>query len=152
MFEENQFQIQNIQYQQQIQRHEMARLQQTISEMQWHLNGLYQRATLLGQTMQTEQDRYEYANLLFQLNHTSTALNSHIDYLNQMISMANINFGKNIPDQCRREIYHLYYAGRYTQSQLAAQYNVSQSAVSKIINGPAPAPIEGVNPQGIASS
>ncbi|PUE56519.1 hypothetical protein B9Z44_14890 [Limnohabitans curvus] len=69
-----------------------------------------------------------------------------------MINLANITFGKTIPDQCRREISHLYNAGRYTQAQLAAAYGISQSAVSKIINGQIPAPIGGVNPQGIAAN
>lgn len=151
MLDNNHNQVQNIQYQQQIQRHEVARIQQVISEMEWHLKDLHQRATYLGQTMQTEKDRLEYTNLLFQLNQTTTALNTHYDALNKMMSMSNLNFGKNIPEQCRREIYHLYHAGRYNQSQLATHYNVSQSAVSKIVNGQAPVPIEGVNPQGVAS-
>jgi hypothetical protein len=64
--------------------------------------------------------------------------------------MANVNFGKTIPDQCRREIYHFYHAGRYNQTELVSHYAISQSAVSKIVNAQAPAPIEGVNPQGVA--
>lgn len=152
MFDYNDKQIQHVQYQQQISRHEVARMQQVVSELEWHLRDLHQRTTYIGQTMQTEGDRLEYANLLFQLNQTTVSLNSHYDALNRMINMANLSFGKSIPEQCRREIYHLYHAGRYNQSQLAAHYNVSQSAVSKIVNGSAPAPIEGVNPQGVATS
>ena len=152
MFDNNFTQVPHTRYQQQIQRHEVARMQQTISEMEWHLNGLHQRAAYLGQTMQTDQDRKEFTNLLMKLNQTTASLNMHYDDLSKMVNMANLNYGKNIPEQCRREVYHLYHAGRYNQSQLASHYGVSQSAVSKIVNGPAPAPIEGVNPQGIASS
>jgi hypothetical protein len=136
----------------QAQRHEIARIRQLISEFEWHLRDLHQRATVIGRTMQTQEDSIKYANLLLELNRTSEALNSHYQSLNQMMQMANFSFGKTIPDQCRREIYHLYHAGRYTQAQLASQYQISQSAVNKIVNGPVPAPIEGVNPNGVASS
>ncbi|WP_200347488.1 hypothetical protein [Halochromatium glycolicum] len=152
MFDNHHAPVEHVQYQQQqIQRHEIARIQQVISETEWHLQNLHRQATSIGQNMEKEEERQEYANLLFTLNQTSKVLRHHYDTLNEMIRMANLSFGRNLPEQCRREIYHLYHAGRYNQSQLASHYDVSQSAVSKIVNGPEPAQIGGVNPQSVAS-
>lgn len=136
---------------QQNQRHEIARLYQFVYELENHVATLHNQLVYLGQVLSTQEQRMSYAQLLLELNTSNAALDSHRKNLNAMIQMANINFGKAIPDQCRREIYHLYHAGRYTQAQLAGQYGISQSAVSKIVNDTAPAPIGGVNPQGIAA-
>jgi hypothetical protein len=135
-----------------IQRHEIARIRQTINDLEQHFNTIYQTATYLGQNLRTHEDTIRYASALLELNQTRDSLQRHYSALNEMIQLANIDFGKTIPDQSRREIYHLYHAGRYTQAQLATQYQISQSAVSKIVNGLAPAPIGGVNPNGIANN
>lgn len=139
-----------IQVEQQNQRHEIARLYQFVYELENHIASVHQRLAYLGRELITQEQRLEYAQLLQNLNGSITALHEYRANLNSMLELANINFGKTIPEQCRREIYHLYHAGRYTQAQLAGHYGISQSAVSKIINGHAPAPIGGVNPQGIA--
>ncbi len=145
-------QQQYVQQAQQIQRHEIARMQQLVTDLESHVQTLHQRATFIGQTLTTPEEAQQYSNLLLELNQTNASLQQHYNALSQMIQMANFDFSKTIPEQCRREIYHLYYAGRYTQSQLATHYQISQSAVSKIVNGQAPTPIEGVNPSGVASS
>ena len=147
MFDPSQYQ----QSVQQAQRHEIARMQQRIFENERHVAELHQVVTYLGQNIQTEKESIEYATLLLELNKTKSSLVLHYQKLSQMIQLANITFSKTIPEQCKREIYHFYHAGRYNQAQLAGMYNVSQSAVSKIINGKPPAPIEGVNPNGITS-
>ncbi len=132
----------------QLQRNEIARMQQLIFDTELHLRHLNDNVMYLGRNIRTQEESIRYASLLVELNQTKDYLNSHYQALNNMIQMANLNFSKTIPEQCRREIYHLYHAGRYTQTQLASQYNVSQSAVNKIVNGAAPLPIEGVNPNG----
>lgn len=139
-----------VQQAQQLQRHEIARMQQLIQDMQCHMSLLQQRLITLGQTMKTREESQEYADKLWELNVTNQNFIKHYEVLNQMIQMANLDFSKTIPEQCKREIYHLYHAGRYTQEQLAYQYQVSQSAVSKIVNGPAPLALDGINPNALA--
>lgn len=138
-----------VQQAQQFQRHEIARMQQLIHDTEWHMQGLQQRIMALGQTLMSQEQSQEYGRLLWELNITNQNVIKHYDVLNQMLQMANCNFSKNIPEQCKREIYHLYHAGRYTQEQLASHYQISQSAVSKIVNGSAPLPLEGVNPNAL---
>lgn len=132
-------------------RHEIARLQQVIVDLEKHLESVHHQAVLIGQTMKSKEDMEKYTQLVFNLRQGSENLISYKENLSKLLEMANLDFGKGIPEQCRREIYHFYHAGKYTQSQLANQYGVSQSAVSKIVNGQAPSPVEGVNPNGIAS-
>lgn len=140
-----------IQNEQQNQRHEMARMQQIIFELEHHIATVHNRLAYLGRVLSTEEQRLEYVNLLTRLNTAIPHLESYKATLASMMQLAPMSYGKvSIPDQCRREIYHLYHSGRYTQEQLGAQYGCGQSAVSKIVNGPAPGPIGGVNPQGIA--
>lgn len=140
-----------IQNEQQNQRHEMARMQQMIYELEHHIATVHNRLAYLGRVLSTEEHRQEYVNLLAQLNTAIPHLESYKATLASMLQMAPMNYGRTaIPDQCRREIFHLYHSGRYTQEQLGVQYGCGQSAVSKIVNGPAPGPISGVNPQGIA--
>lgn len=139
-----------IQVEQQNQRHEIARLHQFVVELENYIATLHHRLAYLGQVLATPEQQMEYAQLLMNLNGSMATLHQHRANLNAMITLANLSFGKTIPEQCRREIFHLYHAGRYTQAQLAGQYGISQSAVSKIVNGPVPAPIGGVNPQGIS--
>ena len=141
-----------VQQAQQIQRHEVARMQQFVFDLEKHVNDLHRHVTYIGQTISTQDESIEYSSLLLKLNQTIGSLNTHRQTLNQMLQMADISFGKTIPDQSRREIYHYYHAGRYSQAELARQYGISQSAVSKIVNSHAPAPIGGVNPNGVAKS
>jgi len=139
-----------VQYAQQNQRHEIARLQQFVFELENYVATVYQRLVYLSSTLNPEQ-LMEYSRLQLDFNQSLQSLQQHQATLSKMLSLATPSFEKQISEQCRREIYHLYHAGRYTQVQLGAQYGVSQSAVSKIVNSPAPSPISGVNPQGIAS-
>lgn len=140
-----------VQFAQQNQRHEIARLQQFVYELENYVATVHQRLVYLGSTLRTPEQVMGYSQLQLDFNQSLQSLMQHQATLSQMLSLATPSFEKQISEQCRREIYHLYHAGRYTQVQLAAQYGVSQSAVSKIVNGPAPSPISGVNPQGIAS-
>ncbi|MEC4748581.1 helix-turn-helix transcriptional regulator [Methylomicrobium sp. Wu6] len=128
-----------IQIEQQNRRHEIARLHQFINELENHIATLHSRLVYLGQGLSTPDQCNEYAQLLWRLNQDTANLNAHRLHLSSLIELANVSYGKNLSEQCRREIFHLYHAGRYTQAQLAKQYGVSQSAVSKIINGPVPA-------------
>jgi hypothetical protein len=122
-----------------------------ICELEHHIATVHDRLAYLGRELSTEEQRLAYVNLLAQLNTAIPQLKAYKETLGSMIQMTAINYGKTaIPDQSRREIYHLYHSGRYTQEQLAVHYGCGQSAVSKIVNGPAPGPIGGVNPQGIA--
>lgn len=141
-----------VQQSQQIQRHEVARMQQFVFDLEKHINDLHKHVTYIGQTMSSQEESMKYSSLLLELNQTISSLNTHKQTLNQMLQMSDINFGKTIPDQSRREIYHYYHAGRFSQAELARQYGVSQSAVSKIVNSLAPQPIGGVNPNGVAKS
>lgn len=140
-----------IQFAQQNQRHEIARLQQFVYELENYVATAHQRLVYMSSTMQSPEQILEFSQLQLEFNRSYKSLIEHQATLTQMLSLASPSFEKQISEQCRREIYHLYHAGRYTQAQLAAQYGVSQSAVSKIVNSAAPAPISGVNPQGIAS-
>ena len=135
-----------LQQEQQVQRHEIARLQQVIQEMEWHYKNMHQRVFWLSQTLSDEASIKEYGDSLLTLNQTANALKQHYEALNKMMQLADFNFNKNISDHCKREIYHLYHAGRYTQADLAHHYGISQSAVSKIVNGLPPQPLQGVNP------
>ena len=122
----------------QIQRHEIARMQQFVLDLENHVDTIHQKLTLIARTMSSEEDRLRYTTMLLDFNKTIDSLNEHREKLNEMLSMADTNFGKTIPEQCRREIYHLYHSGRYSQVELANQYDISQSAVSKIVNGSMP--------------
>lgn len=134
----------------QVQRHEIARLQQLIHEAENFNANAYQRLVVLAQNIKTKEDAQEYANLQLQFNMSRNTAMQHYATLQKMLQLANVDYGKNISEQARREIYHMYHMGRYNQNELAAQYGISQSAVSKIVNEPAPTSIPGVNPNGIA--
>ena len=140
-----------IQHEQQNQRHEMARTHQIIFELERHIATVHDRLAYLGRVVSTAEQQQEYVSLLAQLNTAIPSLNTYRSALAAMIRLAPTNYGKvAIPDQCRREIYHLYHSGRYTQEDLGTQYGCGQSAVCKIVNGPMPGPVRGVNPHGIA--
>lgn len=134
----------------QVQRHEIARLQQLIQEAENFNANAYQRLVVLAQNIKTQEDMQAYANLQLQFNMSRNAAMQHYATLQQMLQLANVDNGKQISEQARREIYHMYHMGRYNQNELAMQYSISQSAVSKIVNGPAPTSIPGVNPNGVA--
>jgi hypothetical protein len=136
----------------QIERHQIAKMQQYIYDSENHVKNLQQHLMYIGQTINTKEKSQEYAEKLLILNKTIEELNMHREALSKMIEIADINFGKTIAEQARREIYHFYHAGRYKQADLAKQYCVSQSAISKIVNGEAPGPTKGVNPNGVAKS
>jgi hypothetical protein len=138
-----------MQFAQQNQRHEIARLQQFVYELEGYIATVHQRLVYMSSTLSSSEQVDEYSKLQLEFNRSYQELKNHQSTLSKMLSLAPPSFEKQISDQCRREIYHLYHAGRYTQEQLGVQYGVSQSAVSKITKGPAPAPIKGVNPQGI---
>lgn len=142
-----------VQQEQQNQRHEIARMQQMIAELEHHIATVHDRLAYLGRILRTDEQRQEYTRLLVQVNTALPQLQNYRESLAAMVRMTPMNYGRgSIPEQCRREIYHLYHAGRYTQEQLANQYGCGQSAISKIVNGPPPGQIAGVNPQGIAGS
>lgn len=126
---------------QQIQRHEIAQIRQLIQDLEYQRANVYHQAVLMGQNITTHEDQLTYAGLLGKLNQLNSSLGQYSQILNQMLSMATPDFSRSIPDQVKREVYHLYHAGRYTQDQLAEQYSIGQSTVNKIVNGPAPDPI-----------
>lgn len=125
--------------QQQITREELARARQVIVEMQHHCSVYENQVLMLQRTIKDPKDALELARCIVELNQKKEALDSHIHAYNRLIQLANVEFPNNrLSDQARREIYHLYYSGRYTQVQLAEQYGVQQSTISKIINNPQP--------------
>jgi hypothetical protein len=113
-----------VQQARQIQKHEIARMQQFVSDTKKHVDSLEEEVTYIGQTMKTKEENLKYSSLLLQLNKTINSFDLHSNTLNEMIQMANVDFGKTIPEQCRREIYHMYHAGRYNQTELASHYAI----------------------------
>ncbi|MGJ0637612.1 hypothetical protein [Xenorhabdus bovienii] len=79
---------------------------------------------------------------------TELNLVQHHNILNQMLAMIPMDSSRQISDHVKREIYHLYHAGRYTQEQLAAHFGVSQST-HRIVTGEAPPQLAGVNPNSL---
>ena len=86
----------------------------------------------------TQEESIKYGSLLLELNRSREDLNRYYKSLNEMMQMANFNFGKRIPEQSKKEIYHYYHAGRYNQNELANQYGVAQGTINKIVNGNSP--------------
>ncbi|GAA3705491.1 hypothetical protein GCM10022421_10500 [Oceanisphaera sediminis] len=128
-----------IQQQQQVSREELARSKQAITELQYHYDNYESQLRLLQNNMTTEEDAVQYASLMLELNRCRDNLNRHITSYNQLIQLANVQFpSTRLGDQAKREIYHFYHSGRYTQVELASQYGVQQSTISKIVNGPQP--------------
>jgi hypothetical protein len=92
------------------------------------------------------EGQLEYARLLVQYNGNRAALDQHVKTIQQMLAILPSDQGRpHISEQTKREIYHLYHASRYTQEALAAQYGISQTSVQRIVTGPPPAPLYGVN-------
>ncbi|EKU30136.1 MULTISPECIES: hypothetical protein [Alcaligenes] len=130
----------------QVQQHEIGRIRQFIMELEWQQSNLFSQLTLLGTRLVTPEDRLRYVNLLAQYHQNQDSLNQHGTVLQEMLALLPVEQGRvQISDQVKREIYHLYHASRYTQEALASQYGISQSSVQRIVTGPAPAPLNGVN-------
>ena len=137
------------QMEQQNQRHQIARTRQVIYELEQHTANIHGQLTYLDTNL-TPENALDYTNLLPKFRSSFDELQNYKNNLVALMSMMPIEFSKTISEQCKREIYHLYHAGRYTQNELANHYGISQSAVSKIVNGEPPSPLLGVNPQGIS--
>lgn len=133
----------------QVQRHEIARIRQLMHELEQHRANMYQQLSILATQIATPVDQLRYVGLLQKIRETEQSLVDHNTYLAQILTMVPTDFSRNIPDQVKREIYHLYHASRYTQEQLANQYGVSQSTVNRIVNGEAPPQLAGVNPNSL---
>ena len=103
-----------VQFAQQNQRHEIARLQQFVYELENYVATVHQRLVYLGSTLRTPEQVMEYSQLQLDFNQSLQSLMQHQATLSQMLSLATPSFEKQISEQCRREIYHLYHAGRYT--------------------------------------
>ena len=133
----------------QVQRHEIARIQQFMQELDFHRTNMYQQLSILATRISTPEQQLEYAGLIQKIRDTEENLVSHNNYLNQIMSMIPMEQPRQVSDHVKREIYHLYHAGRYTQDQLAQHYMVSQTTVHRIVTGDAPVQLAGVNPNSI---
>ncbi len=133
----------------QVQRNEIARIRQFMYELEFHRANMYQQLSILATQISTSEQQLEYVSLIQKIRETEQSLAQHNEYLSQMLAMVPIDFSRTIPDQVKREIYHLYHAGRYTQEQLAEHYGVSQSTVHRIVTGEAPPQLSGVNPSSL---
>ena len=133
----------------QIQQHEIARIRQFIHELEMLRNQMDQHMSLLASRMSTPEQQLEYVGLIQKIRETEGALAQHGQYLSQLLSMVPMDFPRQVSEQVKREIYHLYHAGRYTQQHLAEHYGVSQSTVHRIVSGDSPSQINGVNPNSL---
>ncbi|WP_333689273.1 hypothetical protein [Methylococcus capsulatus] len=134
----------------QVQRHEIARIRQFIQELEFHRANMYQQLSILAPQIATAEQQFQYVGLIQKIRETEQALVQHSQYLNEMLNLVPMEFSRQVPDQVRREIYHLYHAGRYTQEQLASHYGVSQSTVHRIVAGDPPPQLSGINPNSLA--
>lgn len=128
-----------------MQQHELARLRQTIMELEFHQSNLISQLNALAMRISTPEDHMQYAQLLGLINGTRASLEQHVSALHQLLALVPAESGRQVSDQAKREIYHLYHASRYTQEALAMQYGVSQSTVNRIVNGAPPQPLGNVN-------
>ena len=129
----------------QMQQHEVARMRQFMHELEFHRGNLYQQLNLLAPRISSAEDQLQYAGLIQQIRETEASLAQHHQTLTQLLALVPPENSRQISDQVKREIYHYYHVGRYTQEQLASQYGVSQSTVNRIVNGEPPAPLAGIN-------
>jgi hypothetical protein len=130
----------------QVQQHEVGRIRQCIMELEWQQNNLLSQLNLLATRIVSMDDRLEYARLVGLYNNTQATLGQYVTTLQQMLALIPSDQGRiQISEQTKREIYHFYHASRYTQEALAAQYGISQTSVQRIVTGPPPAPLNGVN-------
>lgn len=130
----------------QVQQHEVGRIRQFIMELEWQQTSLLSQLNLLATRIVSADDHLAYARLIGQYNQNKTALGQQVTILQQMLALLPSDQGRQqISEQTKREIYHLYHAARYTQDALAMQYGISQTSVQRIVTGPPPAPLNGVN-------
>lgn len=130
----------------QVQRHEIARMRQFMSDLESHRSSMYQHLSILATKISSHEDQLEYARLIQKIRETDQALSQHGETLKQMLDMVPMEFPRQVSDQVKREIYHLYHAGKYTQEDLASHYGVSQSTVHRTVTGEEPPQLSGVNP------
>lgn len=129
----------------QVQRHEIGRLRQFIQETEFHRSHMYHQLNILAPKIATPEDQLQYVGLLQEIRNSEAALAQHHQALTKMLALVPLEYPRQLTDQVRREIYHLYHASRYTQEHLAEHYGVSQSTVHRIVTGEPPPPLSGVN-------
>jgi hypothetical protein len=130
----------------QVQQHEVGRIRQFIMELEWQQTNLLSQLNLLATRIVSADDQLTYARLIGQYNQNQAVLGQQVTTLQQMLALLPSDQGRQqISEQTKREIYHLYHASRYTQDALATQYGISQTSVQRIVTGPPPAPLNGVN-------
>lgn len=130
----------------QVQQHEVGRIRQFIMELEWQQTNLLSQLNLLATRIVSADDQLAYARLVGQYRQNQAVLGQQVTTFQQMLALLPSDQGRpQISDQTKREIYHLYHAGRYTQDALATQYGISQTSVQRIVSGPPPAPLNGVN-------
>lgn len=130
----------------QVQQHEVGRIRQFIMELEWQQTNLLSQLNLLATRIVSMDDRMMYAKLVGQYNQNQAALTQQVTVLQQMLALLPSDEGRQkISEQTKREIYHLYHASRHTQEALAIQYGISQTSVQRIVTGPPPPPLNGVN-------
>ncbi|HFP9398650.1 TPA: helix-turn-helix domain-containing protein [Klebsiella michiganensis] len=132
------FQPINQPYQQQITREQLARTRQALDEMKLHYDNYEAHIRQMQHNIKTPEDSIKFSTHILELNRCRDNLIRHINAYNEMIQISNLQFSSRLSEQAKTEIYHFYKSGRYTQEQLAAQYGVTQSAISKIVNGSVP--------------
>ncbi|WP_152998348.1 hypothetical protein [Pantoea stewartii] len=126
------------QQQTQVSREELARTRQAIHELEYHLTKVDSYVRMMQSTITSPEEMHKYSSAVLELNRGRAELQRHINAYNDMIRIANVTHSSRLTEQAKREIYHFYHSGRYTQDQLATQYGVQQGTVSKIVNGPVP--------------
>ena len=130
----------------QVQQHEVGRIRQFIMELEWQQTNLLSQLNFLATRIVSPDDQLAFARLLGQYNQNTAALHQQVTTLQQMLALFPSEQGRQqISEQTKREIYHLYHASRYTQDALATHYGISQTSVQRIVTGPPPAPLNGVN-------
>jgi hypothetical protein len=130
----------------QVQQHEIGRIRQFIMELEWQQKNLLSQLTILSTRINSPEDQLKYACLVKEYNDNQAAISNQVTTLQRILALFPSEQGRpQISEQTKREIYHLYHASRYTQEALAIQYGISQTSVQRIVTGPAPAPLNGVN-------
>ena len=136
MFNQNQYTYNQVI--EQVSREEIAQLQQTIQGLKQHISNRQRDLYNIGATMKTPEDVLKHSVLQLEQNRDFAHLKSYTSKLEEMLKNAQFNFGKNLSKEVKKQIYHLYKSGKYTQVELANQYNTTQSTVNKIVNGSIP--------------
>lgn len=130
----------------QVQQHEIGRIRQFITELEFQQKTLISQLTILSTNITSDNDQLQYIQLIQQYNQNKDILSQQVTTLQKMLALFPSDQGRSqISEQTKREIYHLYHAGRYTQEALAIQYGISQTSVQRIVKGQPPIPLNGVN-------